>query len=328
MPAIAFLYPGAMGASLASVLHRTQPSYRLLTSIASRSRVTTERSDASGLVNLPLPDVATQADIIISILPPAAALDLAHIIRALLDENPRSTPPVYVDANAVNPATMAEMAAVLGDVPLIDGAIIGFPAKDDYLPKLYLSAAPEWAADLEHVARTLSGGAPGKGLDVRVMQDGGAGAASALKMSYSGLAKGYIGLGAILAIAANAHSPGTARAFMEEMAESQPDRLWNLGGTIHHMIPNAYRMDQVSEFISTALDLPADGEPSPATVYTGLASVFERVAADLRSTGRAVGSASHGPQGDADEVEALLSWVKDSRRLLEDKGYQSNGNGN
>lgn len=87
-------------------------------------------------------------------------------------------------------------------------------------------------------------------------------------------------------------------------------------------------MDQVSEFISTALDLPADNEPSPASVYTGLASVFERVAADLRSTGRAVGSASQGLEGDAEEVEALLSWVKDSRRLLEDKGYQGNGNGN
>lgn len=193
---IAFLYPGSMGSSLAARLHARSPSLRLLTSITGRSDATLARATAAGLVDVPLGDLVDEADIIISILPPSAALDLAKTIRTLLTERPRTSAPIYIDANAVNPSTMVEIAHALGpDIPLIDGCVIGAVAKGDWVPRLYLASDDKWASQLKQAADTL---AANDGLNVHVMEGAGAGAASALKMAYGGLAKGYTGLGAAL----------------------------------------------------------------------------------------------------------------------------------
>lgn len=275
---IAILYPGAMGAALATVLHARNPSLRLLTSIAGRSASTLARAEAAGLENVSLATVVAESDIIFSILPPSAAVELATSVAALLAANPRSSSgsgnpapaaPVFVDANAVSPETLGKIGDILGETPLVDASIIGLPPRlaDGYEPTLYLAADARWAAQLKYVGDAL-GGDRGLG-KVKILADAGAGGASALKMCYGGLAKGTNGLAAITVLggsrkrgeergreggkverpcadgfapAANAHSPATAKAFMEELASSRADVLNSLSFTLNDMPSKAYRV--------------------------------------------------------------------------------------
>ncbi|RSH82426.1 uncharacterized protein EHS24_007395 [Apiotrichum porosum] len=328
---IAILYPGAMGAALATVLHARNPSLRLLTSIAGRSASTLARAEAAGLENVSLATVVAESDIIFSILPPSAAVELATSVAALLAAHPRSSSssgsasapaaPVFVDANAVSPETLGRIGDILGETPLVDASIIGLPPRlaDGYEPTLYLAADARWAAQLKYVGDALGGD---RGLSkVKILADAGAGGASALKMCYGGLAKGTNGLAAITVLAANAHSPATAKAFMEELASSRADVLNSLSFTLNDMPSKAYRwvgeMEEISSFISSSLNSTDAG-----LTHLGLAAVFERLAADLRATGAAVGAAADGPVGDATEVDALKWFADESKEVLKAKGYE------
>lgn len=201
-PTVAFLYPGMMGASLAWRLHGHQPSYTLLTSLVSRSQATVDRATKSGLDNVPLVETVGRADLIVSILPPSEALTLAREVADLVATSGRTKKPIYVDANAVNPDTMARVAEILEPhgVPVIDGSVIGGPAREGYDPTVYLAADPRWQKELVYAAAVLGGGEPGKGIRVSVLEGGGAGAASALKMCYGGINKGATGLATMLVL--------------------------------------------------------------------------------------------------------------------------------
>ena len=78
----------------------------------------------------------------------------------------------------------------------------------------------------------------GFGLDTRLV-DGPAGAASALKMSYAGLTKGFTALGAAMML--GAERAGCAEALRAELAESQPHFLAWLSRQVPRMYPKAYR---------------------------------------------------------------------------------------
>jgi 3-hydroxyisobutyrate dehydrogenase-like beta-hydroxyacid dehydrogenase len=225
---IAFLYPGAMGASLARTLHERQPHLTLLTDVSSRSESTISRSEAAGLIDTPLEEIVQRADLIISILPPSQALELAREVVALLQATPRASntssgeqhgtvrpPLIYLDANAISPGSTTELSKILEplDIPFIDGCVIGLPATPEgHDPKIYLSSDPKWATQLDQVAEALSGrkftgagaadgaDADGQGLKVRVMRDAGEGAASALKMCYGGINKGATGLTSLVVL--------------------------------------------------------------------------------------------------------------------------------
>lgn len=203
---VAILYPGAMGAALASVLHARNPTLRLVTSITGRSSATLSRATAAGLTDVPLPTAVAESDLIVSILPPSAAVPLAREVAALLQANPRSPPPIYVDANALAPATVSEIAGVLGDgTPLVDACVIGLPPKAaeggegfSYEPTVYLSADSRWKAELQRAAEVLGGETGWK--NVKTMPDAGAGGASALKLSYAGIMKASVGIGALMVL--------------------------------------------------------------------------------------------------------------------------------
>ncbi|KAL1412148.1 hypothetical protein Q8F55_003154 [Vanrija albida] len=331
-PTIGILYPGAMGAGLARTLHARAPALRLLTAVGARSPETRERAAAAGLEDLPLAQVVAEADILVSILPPASALPLAREVAALLAASGRPKRPIYVELNAVSPATMGDIAAALGpETPLVDGSVIGLPPKEGYDPRVYLSSAPEWGPQLAHVAALLS-----QGWTVRVLHKGGAGGASALKMCHGGTQKGATGLAALLVLAAHAHSPDTAAALLEQLADTKPDQVWRLGGSLPDMIPKAYRvrcgpvqadtqwvaeMEEISSFVTSSLGLDPADTNTPAAAHLGLARVFERVAAGLRASAGAVGAAAEGEAGNAEEVETLKAWAARGRETLTARGY-------
>ncbi|KIR27144.1 hypothetical protein I309_03854 [Cryptococcus deuterogattii LA55] len=137
----------------------------------------------------------------------------------------------------------------------------------------------------------MSGGEEGKEMRVRTMEISGVSGASALKMCYRGISKAIAGLGGY---AAQAHSPGTAKAFFDALTESQPGLTERLSRTIPDMIPKAYRwvgeMEEISSFIN---------------MYQGLAQMFQRVADDVKSSQAGE---------DREEIKVLLDWAKKGRK--------------
>ncbi|WWD17506.1 hypothetical protein CI109_101947 [Kwoniella shandongensis] len=317
---IAFLYPGAMGASLARVLHQRHPHLTLLTSLTNRSQSTLDRATASGLQNVSLSELVTRSDLIISILPPSAALTLAREIVEIIPTVTRQSVklPIYIDANAISPDTVSDLAGILRlcKIPFIDGSVIGLPAKEDgsFVPKLYLSAAPEVEETMGEVVRVLNGGddvEAGKGLRVFAMEGAGEGGASALKMCYGGINKGLIGLGTIAILAAQAHSPGTATALLNEFASSKSETLRGFTQSIPDSINKAYRwvgeMEEISSFVTSSLR-SSTTSPSPADTFQGLAQVFQRVADAYKAQDE--GSAKE------NDVKTLLGWTDEAKKVL------------
>jgi hypothetical protein len=104
------------------------------------------------------------------------------------------------------------------------------------------------------------------------------------------------------------------------------------------MPPKAYRwvgeMEEIASFVAASLDKDkssvvesssnSNSTPSGSMgqAHLGLAALFERIAADLRATGTAVGGAADGPKGDAAEIEALHAFADDGKALLASKGYK------
>jgi 3-hydroxyisobutyrate dehydrogenase-like beta-hydroxyacid dehydrogenase len=148
--------------------------------------------------------MAERADVILSICPPHAALDVAWAVQGFSG--------LFVDANAIAPATAREIAGMIcdGGGNYVDAGIIGMAPVAAGSTRLYLSGQD---AD---VVRALFAGTP---LDTRVA-GGGATAASAVKMAYAGWTKGTAAL--LLAVRALARSEGVEDTLLEEWALSQP----------------------------------------------------------------------------------------------------------
>jgi 3-hydroxyisobutyrate dehydrogenase-like beta-hydroxyacid dehydrogenase len=262
MTRIAVIAAGAMGAAVGARL--VARGAEAMTSLEGRSPATIRRAQAAGLRDAGADELA-RADMILSIVPPNQALPLAEwfgdrIARA-------GTTPLYVDLNAVNPATSHAVGRALAGsgARYVDGSIIGGPPPAEGRgPTLYLSGdqAPAAAAILgDH------------GLAVKLLE-GGIGAASALKMSYGGLTKGLTALAAAMILVAQ--RAGVAVALAAELASSQQQMLSRLSRSVPDMLPKAYRwvpeMQEIAGFL---------GADDPARdIYRSIARLYEEVALD------------------------------------------------
>jgi 3-hydroxyisobutyrate dehydrogenase-like beta-hydroxyacid dehydrogenase len=200
-----------------------------------------------------------------SIVPPGDALSLAKRLAPVLTAANKK--PVYVECNAVSPRTMLAIADVIGATgcPFVAAGIIGPPPKPGSTnTKIYASgpAAGMFAKLNEY------------GLIVRVL-DGPLTAASALKMSYAGITKGFTALGAAMMLAAT--RGGSAAALKAELAESRPDLLGYLSNQVPSMYSKAYRwvaeLEEISEFVGK--DHPESG------MMMAAAQLYERIAGDF-----------------------------------------------
>src|SRR5207302_8570031 len=101
---------------------------RVVTSLEGRSNSSTTRAREAGMESVADPDLM-EAEIFLSVVPPGEALALAERFAPRLQEATKR--PVYVDCNAVNPATARRIAEVVnragGD--FVDAGIIGLPPK-------------------------------------------------------------------------------------------------------------------------------------------------------------------------------------------------------
>ena len=123
-PVVAIIAPGAMGAAVGKRL--TSHGVRVLTSLTGRSEATVARARDAGMAAASDAEIAA-ADFMLSILPPGDALALAQRFAPILSAS--NAKPVYVDCNAINPATVARVAAAIAPTgcPFVDAGIIGPP---------------------------------------------------------------------------------------------------------------------------------------------------------------------------------------------------------
>src|SRR5215469_11912022 len=208
-PVVAVIAPGMMGSAVGGRL--VENGVEVRTSLTGRSDATVARAKAAGMVGASDEQIVA-SDIILSILPPGDALGLAERLAPALRSATKK--PVYVDCNALDPATVLRIARVVQETgaPFVDGGIIGGPPKPGYSPRIYLSgeAAPQAAVLTQY------------GLEMPI-QPGPIGAASAMKMSYAGITKGFTALGTAMLLAAT--RAGTAEDLKAEMTASQPALL-------------------------------------------------------------------------------------------------------
>lgn len=176
MTVVGILHPGSMGAAVAAQAGLN--GAEVLWSPAGRSSATKERAQRYGLTAVSgLRELTAQADIILSICPPAYAEDVAADVAA----HPFTG--LYVDGNAISPASMARVSSIvaLPGATVIDGSIIGSPPSASKSARLYLSGP---ADALTPVASLFADSA------VKVHPlPGAVGRASALKLSYSSYQK-------------------------------------------------------------------------------------------------------------------------------------------
>ena len=180
---VGILSPGEMGAAVGWVLR--EHGLRVVTCLQGRGEWTLSRAQEAGIQDLPSYDeLISEADIILSILPPAQALAVAGSAADAVRRTGAHV--VYVDCNAIAPQTVRKVAHIVkqSGAEYIDAGIIGGPPSREHGPHIYASGPN--AQSLE-VLRSY-------GLDVRVMGDG-IDQASSLKMVYAASTKG---LGALV----------------------------------------------------------------------------------------------------------------------------------
>jgi 3-hydroxyisobutyrate dehydrogenase-like beta-hydroxyacid dehydrogenase len=260
---VAIVAPGNMGAAVARRLG--EHDVRVVTTLEGRGAASEARAREAGMTAV-TGDRLCEAQFMLSILPPAAALSFAQTMAPVL--RGAAHKPVFVDCNAVSPDTARQIGEVIEatGAPFIDAAIIGLPPKagSGHSPHFY-SSGPE--------ARRLVALAS-YGLDVRVLE-GPVGAASALKMCYAGINKGLAAIASAMILAA-ARSGATA-ALYQEMSESLPGLLNSLRRQVPDMLPKAYRW--VAEMREIAAFGGAEDEAT-REIFNGFSRLFERIAED------------------------------------------------
>jgi 3-hydroxyisobutyrate dehydrogenase-like beta-hydroxyacid dehydrogenase len=206
MTTIGLVHPGEMGSAVGAAARAT--GARVLWSSAGRGASTRDRARAAGLEDAgSTAALAAASDVILSVCPPHAAVDVARAVADL------GFAGIFVDGNAVSPATAREVATTVekGGAVFVDGGIIGPPPLKRGSTRLYLSGDR---------AAQVAGLFAGSVLEAPVV-DGGPGAASALKMSYAAWTKGSSAL--LLAVRALATAEGVDAALLREWSLSQPD---------------------------------------------------------------------------------------------------------
>ncbi len=261
-PIVAVIAPGMMGSAVANCLTTNKLEVRTL--LDGRGADTLARAKAAGMTGATDAQIAA-CDIILSILPPGSALSLAEQLAPALRASAKK--PVYVDCNALDPATVLRIARVVEETgaTFVDGGIIGGPpTPGSKATKIYLSGPDAAkAAVLEQYGLTMP------------IQPGPIGAASAMKMSYAGITKGFTALGAGMMLAAT--RAGTAEALKAELSKSQPALYAWLTGQMPKMYSKAYRwvaeMEEIAAFVGE--------DPAAAKFYQGAAELYTRIAADF-----------------------------------------------
>jgi 3-hydroxyisobutyrate dehydrogenase-like beta-hydroxyacid dehydrogenase len=201
-------------------------------------------------------DGVRDCDLVVSVAPPASAVDVARSIGRFEG--------LFVDVNAVSPATAEEVARLVeaNGATSVDGSVIGPPPSAVGTTRLYLSGE-----EAPVVAAVFSGTV----LEVIVLP-GPFAAASALKMGYGSWTKGSAAL--LLAAHATADQFGVGDALEREWARDreQPALLDQLQSAQNAAVEKGWRW--AAEMQENARTFLEAGQP--AGFGEASAVVFDR----------------------------------------------------
>jgi 3-hydroxyisobutyrate dehydrogenase-like beta-hydroxyacid dehydrogenase len=257
MTTIGLLNPGEMGSMVGAAVR--SGGARVLWAGEGRSGATRKRASDAGLEDAgSVASVVAASDVILSVCPPHAAVDVATQVAALRFGG------IFVDGNAVSPATAREIGGIVekGGATFVDGGIIGPPPEKPGTTRFYVSGA-----GAERISRLLTAGA----LEAPVVP-GGPGAASALKMAYASWTKGSSAL--LLAVCALASAEGVADSLLREWQISQRDLPARSEGSAKSNAKKAWRF--VGEMEEIAATYSAAGLPDG--FHQGAAEIYRRMA--------------------------------------------------
>lgn len=261
---VAVVAMGEMGSAIAARL--VQNGVRVITTLEGRSETSIARARRGGIEAVTTDTLTEQAHIFLSIVPPHAAVETAEHYLPLLQVAGRN--PLYVDCNAVAPETLGAIAASAGKagIRFADASIIGAAPKPEAGkgPRFYVSG------NAETESRWLSE----YGLDTRYLS-ANAGDASALKMAYAGITKGFQALGTAMILGAARND--ASEALVQEICHSVPELADWLRQLLHRMPPKAYRWDGEMREIAKFLQPETGAEK----MLSGAADLYQHVASDF-----------------------------------------------
>jgi 3-hydroxyisobutyrate dehydrogenase-like beta-hydroxyacid dehydrogenase len=244
---VGLLHPGEMGAAVGAALRAKGET--VLWASSGRSAATAERAGQAGLEDVgTVEELARRSDVILVLCPPAAAVEVARSV-------PRADG-IYLDANAVSPATARAIAGLVGRY--VDGGVVGPPPHEPGTTRLYLSGI-----DAPRVAELFTGTI----VDARVVSEDVA-AASALKMAYAAWTKGTAAL--LLAIRAVARAEGVEETLLEEWRMSLPELPERSASAARSAVGKGWRwVGEMHEIADTfaAAGLPDGFHRAAAEIY-------------------------------------------------------------
>jgi 3-hydroxyisobutyrate dehydrogenase-like beta-hydroxyacid dehydrogenase len=182
VPSAAILYPGEMGCAVGKVL--VADGWSVCTHLNGPSLVCHGDAEAAAIVDrASLEEAVERSDVIVSLVPPAAAVEVAEAAAEAARSCRRA--PLYLDANSVSPETVIAVAAAVAAAGLdcVDGAFVGSAAELGGRTRLYVSGprSEELAAIMPRPFHAESLGAE-------------VGGASGLKLAFAGFNKGLVAL--------------------------------------------------------------------------------------------------------------------------------------
>jgi 3-hydroxyisobutyrate dehydrogenase-like beta-hydroxyacid dehydrogenase len=254
---VGILHPGSMGAEVGRQIVATGTPVRWLPQ--GRGEATRRRAESAGLRAAgDLGELAATCWLIISVCPPAAALDVAEQVAE------SGFTGVYAEANAISPQHARQIADLVGAAggTVVDGGIVGPPPRSSGASRLYLSG-PDPA--VERVRALFDG----TFLEPVVMS-GGVGRASALKLAFASYNK------LTYALAAQACALADGHGVLEELLALAHDKLPHTPlGQAEQLLsagPRAWRW--VPEMGEIAEACAAAGLPDE--LVTAASALFER----------------------------------------------------
>ena len=257
---------GDMGGAVATALKKG--GFNVITSLEGRSSATVASANKRGVDDVGgIADLVRESDLIISVLVPANAFEVAESVAAAA--NATDSPITFADCNAVAPASAIAMGRVIANSGkhFVDGGVIGGPPREDYAPRFYVSGP-----DLDGMMEL-----DGRGIQV-VPVGSEIGRASAVKMVYASQTKGIAALQAAMLV--SAERLGVYDELISELESSQAANLERATGAVTRLPSVAGRwIGEMEEIASTFESVGISGG-----FHQGAAEMFRLVdASDTES---------------------------------------------
>jgi 3-hydroxyisobutyrate dehydrogenase-like beta-hydroxyacid dehydrogenase len=256
MTTIGLVHPGSMGARIGAALRAAGHDVAWVR--AGRSVETARRAQDAGLRPVGATrTLARECRVVISVCPPGHAVEVARELSLAGFKG------LYVDANAVSPATAIWIGSLITDAGgrFVDAGIIGPPPVAADTTRMALSGR-----HASEVVKLFAG-------TVLTTIDLGEriGAASAFKMAYAGWTKTTSAL--LLALRSYARAWGLEDALLAEWEQSLPDLTERSSQTARTIHRKAWRFVDEMQFIADAfaeVGLPPGFHAAAAETFAAL----------------------------------------------------------